>query len=444
MKADKRSHREGIWFSLWPLMTVIIIVVMGIISGMTDLDIIRTGILSLILTAVAALYVRIQKINLMQIRYAVGIILASSLIPLVLIILQPEPEVFSFWMIGGFLTAALVDTRLGVIIFIGHTLILGIANSLMPEAIIRFLAIALLLALLAKGLSEAATFIYSAIIILSSNITLAFVMNNFIFKGQEGHDYVSSLISFAVVLTATFLLSLLYKRIAGEALPNEHNVQNVSNIRDGVQNQLNESAAEAASAINDIHPDTNVNLTIDEGSIATARHGARAGYDVLLKEDNELLLKLKLYSDKLYNHCKRVGELSAAAARTLQADDQLSMAGGLYHEIGRIKGNNYMEEGLKLAEEYAFPPGLVNILKQHNINHDRPTSVEAAIVMLSDNIISTIEYIGRQQGNKVTYDKIIDSIFKMRMEKGTFDESGLTLKDFKVLKEYYLNEFKPT
>jgi membrane-associated HD superfamily phosphohydrolase len=109
--------------------------------------------------------------------------------------------------------------------------------------------------------------------------------------------------------------------------------------------------------------------------------------------------------------------------------------------VGKIYANNYIEEGLKLAEAYAFPNELKAILRQHNIKYEKPTSVEAAIVMLSDNVVSTIEYIGKSDNHKFTETQIIDNIFQMRLDKGTFDASGISIKDFKKLKEFYLTEF---
>lgn len=452
MKAGKHILIERIWLSLWPLLSVLTVAATGLASDMTDIDIIRTAILSLVLMTAAAFYVRMQKDDLPDIRYAKGIILAGSLVPLLLIILQGNPEVFSFWMIGGFLAAVLIEVKLGLIIFISHTLILSAVHSLKPEAIIRFLVIALLLALLSKGLSDASTFVYSSIIILSTNITLAFVLSNFIFEAEVGYDYINSFFSIAAVLTASFLLSLLYRRITRAAKP-EQIIQEsgAENIPDSSGLTGNAEVCAASDDSLDLQDEENTvqdNVTTQSADtddcpspIIFKEHGARACYEVLLQEDNELLRSLRMYSEKLYCHCKRVGELSAAAAKAANADELLSKAGGFYHEIGKIKGKNYIAEGCRLAEEHAFPARLINILKQHNIKHDRPASVEAVIVMLSDNILSTMEYISNQKDNKITYEQIIDNIFRMRMEKGTFDESGLTLKDFKVLREFYLNEF---
>ena len=120
----------------------------------------------------------------------------------------------------------------------------------------------------------------------------------------------------------------------------------------------------------------------------------------------------------------------------------MAKAGGLYHEIGKLKGRNYIEEGLLIAEDYAFPEELKAIIREHNIKYDKPRSVEAAIVMLSDSVVSTIEYIERTEEKKHSTNKIIDNIFQMRMDKGTFDGVNLTLKDFKLLKEFYQKEFQ--
>ena len=172
-----------------------------------------------------------------------------------------------------------------------------------------------------------------------------------------------------------------------------------------------------------------------------ATDGLRTNYDLLNDENNELLLQLKEKSASLYAHALRIGDLSSRAARAIQADEILAKAGGLYHEIGKIKEGNYIEQGLMIAEEYNFPEKLKTILKQHNIKYEKPTSVEAAIVMLSDNVVSTIEYIEKTEDYKYSRNKIIENIFQMRMEKGTFDESRLSVKDYKVLKEFYQKEF---
>jgi membrane-associated HD superfamily phosphohydrolase len=121
----------------------------------------------------------------------------------------------------------------------------------------------------------------------------------------------------------------------------------------------------------------------------------------------------------------------------------LAKAGGLYHDVGKmISKNNYIDEGLAIADEYFFPKELKAILKEHNIKSEKPGSVEAAIVMLSDSVVSTIEYIEKNDDRRYTTNKIIENIFQLRMEKGSFDASTISLKDYKLLKEFYQREFE--
>jgi putative nucleotidyltransferase with HDIG domain len=169
--------------------------------------------------------------------------------------------------------------------------------------------------------------------------------------------------------------------------------------------------------------------------------GMRTSYEVLCDTENDLMKRLKQCSEALYEHALYIGDLSCRAALTVGANELLAKAGGYYHEIGKINGKNYIEEGLIIADDYAFPKELKAILKEHNIKYEKPGSIEAAIVMLSDSVVSTIEYIEKMGDHKYTTVKVIDNIFQMRMEKGTFDASELSLKAFKTLKEFYQKEF---
>lgn len=41
--------------------------------------------------------------------------------------------------------------------------------------------------------------------------------------------------------------------------------------------------------------------------------------------------------------------------------------------------SNYIDAGVKLAEEYDFPKELTDIIRQHSRRHEKPKSLEAAI-----------------------------------------------------------------
>ncbi len=159
-----------------------------------------------------------------------------------------------------------------------------------------------------------------------------------------------------------------------------------------------------------------------------------------LEPDNILLKRMKQYSDSLYSHSVRVGRLSYKAAYHMGCDCLFAKAGGLYHEAARIYEDVQYPEACKmLIVEHGFPSGLANIIMQH-ASSEKPKSPEAAIVMISDSIISTDEYLKRT-GKRIhiSDEKLIKSIFNKRIAKGNFSESGMDKEQIEKLMEFYIN-----
>lgn len=160
---------------------------------------------------------------------------------------------------------------------------------------------------------------------------------------------------------------------------------------------------------------------------------------VYLQDDFPLILQLK-EEDTLYQHSYEISRLSGLAARELGCDEALAAVGGMFHEAGRILSpENYMEGNASLAEQYDFPEDLAAVIRQHNTGSEIPKSPEAAIVMLSDCIVSTSEYL-RKNGKRdaISDDQLVMSIFTNRINKGGLDEAGLTDVQLDRLKAFYV------
>ena len=422
----RNNNSTIIYISLLPFLSVLAVILTGLVNNTDIIVMMKLGIMVFLLTTAMTFFIRIHD-NILNIKYSKSITLIMYLLPILIIMLLEGPEIYSFWMIGGLLIAMLVDNKLGLLVYFNHIFLLTITSRLEPEATIHFLIMGILLVLLSSSLKNKATVIYASIILLSSNTTLSFIMNNFIFNENNDVNYLTSFFSILAVLVTAFLLSCIY---------NKH--VNKYNISQEYITGLKDTESPGQNVLENKEEDDKLNIN----SQILFDKSTRASYDILLSDNNELLLKIKKYSKALYNHSIMIGDLSGRAANAIGANEDLAKAGGYYHEVGKISGKNYIDEGLKLADEYAFPDELRLILRQHNIKYDRPTSVESAIVMMSDNVASTIEYIEKSGDQRFTSDKIIDNIFKMRMDKGTFDDSGLSIKDFKRLKEFYQHEYK--
>lgn len=80
------------------------------------------------------------------------------------------------------------------------------------------------------------------------------------------------------------------------------------------------------------------------------------------------------------------------------------------------------------------------MIAEHNVTYKIPTTKEAAVLMLADSVIFFLEHIEEKglQKNKSVED-MIASIFQIRYEKGELDQSGLTIRDFKVLRDYCID-----
>ena len=159
----------------------------------------------------------------------------------------------------------------------------------------------------------------------------------------------------------------------------------------------------------------------------------------LLQDDFVLMQQLKS-REELYHHSYEISRLSGLAARTIGCDSILASAGGMYHEVGRlVSGEKYMEAGLELAEKYQFPEKLIEVIRQHNTGSEVPKSPEAAIVMLSDCIVSTGELL-KKSGKReaVSDEKLVKSIFANRKAKGSLEQAGLPEEQLEQLMEYYI------
>ncbi|MDF2487028.1 MAG: hypothetical protein K0R46_3196 [Herbinix sp.] len=454
-EAEDRKPKNSILITILPILSMIAAIVPGILNKTSGVEIAKAAILIMILTTVATFYIRLNLDTILEKKLAKTVITLSYLGSICLLLIVPEPYLYSFWMLGGLFVAMVIDNKLGLLFHFSLSFVMGISLQLEPEIMIHIMIIGVIINLLSGALRSSSTVIYAMIIVLSTNVTLSFVINNFIFDTKINYNYLYSLFSILAVLITAFLLSLCYERINGklndkkveQETPPQEKIPAISNttyptitvdIMDSSSPELSiQSISTEIDETNELVPSSIIGENMQLDRII----GTSSSYDVLCSPTNELLMRLKQHSETLYSHALFIADLSGRAAKLIGAQEQLARAGGLYHEIGKLNGKNYIEEGLNIAEDYAFPKELRAILKEHNIKYDKPNSVEAAIVMLSDSVVSTIEYIEKTEENKFTTNKILDNIFQMRMDKGTFDNANLSLKEFKLLKEFYQKEF---
>ncbi len=161
----------------------------------------------------------------------------------------------------------------------------------------------------------------------------------------------------------------------------------------------------------------------------------------LLESDHELIRRLQAYSANLFIHSMRVSVMSMRVAQKMGYNSLLAKAGGMYHEIGRIKNNeDYIEATNDISYAYDFPKCLTDVILQNCDKEQNLESREAVIVMLSDSIVSMAEYFIRNKDKtKPSKEKLIDSVFANRQKKGNFDYCDISGEELEEIKKIYKN-----
>ncbi|MBQ8598446.1 MAG: hypothetical protein IJ409_11725 [Lachnospiraceae bacterium] len=155
----------------------------------------------------------------------------------------------------------------------------------------------------------------------------------------------------------------------------------------------------------------------------------------------QLLVDLKSASKEEYYHAIHTAYLCDRIARRLQMDDAVVKACGYYHRIGMLKGENSWESVQAILDENQFPIQVKNILKEYIDKSAQIVSGETVVLLFSDTVISSIQYLFSKNPEVVLdYDKLIDAIFKKKIESGIIDHSRISMGEIQEMKKILVEE----
>jgi cyclic-di-AMP phosphodiesterase PgpH len=207
----------------------------------------------------------------------------------------------------------------------------------------------------------------------------------------------------------------------------------------------------------------------------------------------KLLRKLAEESPGTFQHSLQVANLAEEAVMRLGGNPLLVRAGAMYHDIGKIADPQYyienqamglnpheqhsMEEsakiiighvqrGIELAKKNKIPEQVIDFIRTHHgttktswyynkLNNSEeneidekkfaytgplPSSRETAVLMLADSIEAASRSLEEKTGDN--FKRLIDSIFKQKIDAGQMDNAPLTFKDITLLKEVFLEKLQ--
>ncbi len=213
----------------------------------------------------------------------------------------------------------------------------------------------------------------------------------------------------------------------------------------------------------------------------------------LLQPNHPLLQRLLREAPGTYQHSLQVANLAEQGAQQIGANASLLRVAAMYHDVGKIlnphffienqaDGGNphdllgdpsqsariiigHVTEGARLARRYRLPSRIRDFILEHHGTSQvmyfyraalkgaeqsgavveledftypgpRPQSRETAILMLADGCESSVR--ARRPQSREDIRETVDYIFETRLQSGELDESGLTLKDLRVLRDTFL------
>lgn len=206
------------------------------------------------------------------------------------------------------------------------------------------------------------------------------------------------------------------------------------------------------------------------------------------KTDHPLLKKMREVAPGTWNHSQLVAELAGRAAGAIGAWEALASAGGYFHDIGKMKNPElfienqrtdenphdsmdpklsarriiaHVKDGVKMAKKAKLPRAVIDIIAQHHGTSlvryfynkavreagdpslvdkkdftypgPKPTSNEAVLVMLADQVASATRNLATPEEVAAIVSKVVDE----KDLEGELDECHITRRNLKTIVEVF-------
>lgn len=163
--------------------------------------------------------------------------------------------------------------------------------------------------------------------------------------------------------------------------------------------------------------------------------------DTIMDDHYHLRREIERYSTVDYNHALRTSRVAAKLAAGVGADEKLARAGGFYYRIGKLEGEPFVENGVRIAQDNCFSKRLVAILEEYNGQKRLPGSIESAIVQIADMIVTKFDLLDKDTfSSSWNRDIVIYQSMNEKSAEGLYDNSGLTMNQFLTIRELLIKE----
>lgn len=163
----------------------------------------------------------------------------------------------------------------------------------------------------------------------------------------------------------------------------------------------------------------------------------------LIINDTEcpLMAELKEKQPDVYLHTVHVAYLCDKLATALNLDGQCIKTMAYYYKIGLLQGEINFENTMTAIEDYEFPTVTYGYLKDVIENPNCPETKEAFVVLVSEMIISSMEYLHcKNPGKEIQYEQVITALLKKKMDSIFPRKCGISYGEAEIVKHILLEE----
>ena len=329
-----------------------------------------------------------------------------------------------------------------------YVLITTIFTEATPEYVAKSLLTAVILIILTRYYSDFVSLVYSIICLLSFEAAFFLILHGMDMEMLFSLYYLKE----ALVITICVIIGwLMFKQINSIIKETEDNIDVSDNsgtssnskvLETGIMTTEEENSEDVDTT--SVEKDTILVETIEAETVDTNdiviidKEPEDKDYSYLLSENNSAY-RLLLGNEELFNKSKRTSKLVKDIAKLIEGRVSLAEVGSFFAECGRAVSNNYVKEGLILAKENNFPIEVTDFIKEHNFKLGYPRSKETAITMIVCKLNQTIDFLDGK-GLKRSVTAIVDSVMDSCLMAGRLDASGLSLNEYKFIKDYLLEE----
>ncbi len=166
----------------------------------------------------------------------------------------------------------------------------------------------------------------------------------------------------------------------------------------------------------------------------------RNKYLELNDQEYKALIELKEKSKDEYFRSIHTAYLVERMANAIGCDVNVSKNCAYYHRIKSAFGYS-QEDCERFVSDNQFPPKAANQLLEFLDKGNKLVSKESSIVYISDKLISTLmAAFSQKKDAEINYDELINTMYEKSSFTKALEDSELTYKDFRLIKEIMLKE----